>query len=229
MKDKTMNPTIATERVRSGKRYAWKATGTESLYCLFRCSHCHKVNLMRTNASVSVQERHEEDALNELARIRPEIMEKLRTPGPKEGELFLRVKLDCRCAFCADPQIWNNAVRKGKKSDGRAGCLTVVLLSVVMLCITLLMITLRVSKQFGLLLLNGSMIVLFVGSEVLYGLWRGRAWKRVCEEIEEGTRDDPPLFGDSIEAVCQQAQQCSSYRGITPSEMYSLAKKEIVT
>ena len=198
----------------------WHATCTERLFCLFKCEFCGRINAVRLPVSFTAMEQFSErDAVAEINRMRPAVLNELKVPGPNQASLLRETGCKCTCNYCQRPPAWAAEIQKCEKRINRVLkiSLTASVIGILMLILPGFIILMgfddiMVSER-TVLCYGGFaflMMAAYLPMRFLYPIHKG---KQIDRKIKDAIRDRPPLLGDSMEEVARLAKDCAAYAG----------------
>ncbi len=185
---------------------SWQAFCRETLYALFVCPRCGRVNVVRTSTVLSRMNRDKETAQRLLDQHRDSWTAQLEAPGPKDSRLFLDAEFNCSCTSCGKKPVWASA--------SLTASLFRLLISVpalILLGFLLHFVYTRTPLTDTKLGFLAAMVLLWI---VLFGGYvavNRAADALVIRHVEKGISACPPLFGESPEALRQQVRICAPY------------------
>ncbi len=197
----------------------WHATCTERLFCLFKCEFCGRINVVRLPVSfTSTEQFSERDAMAEINRMRPAVLNELKVPGPNQASLLRETGCKCVCNYCQRPPAWADEIQKSEKRIKTVMriSLTASIIGILMLTLPVLIIQMGVdipvSQRMALCYICFAflMIAAYLPMRFLYPIRKGKQVDRI---IKDAIRDRPPLLGDTMEEVVSRAGDCAAYAG----------------
>ncbi len=196
-------------RVKEGKYgHSWEAACCETLYALFVCPHCGSVNVKQTKALLSCRNGDKETALKELDQFRETWINRMKTPGPKDGRLFTEATFfrDCKCSDCGRVPPWVAASFWAR--------LFPLLLLIPIIVTWLFVITIFDLDRPGEPSLFEGIVRIFIICFLLFaGVFGvcGLVESIVTGSVKKRNESYPPLFAESIDELKQQTLQCEPY------------------
>ncbi|MBR4359933.1 MAG: hypothetical protein IKP32_04890 [Clostridia bacterium] len=201
-----MKRTMSVEFIKTAPNAGYYlGTSMEHFFCLFKCPHCGAYNLhqieVRINATDSKSEAAVDDKLKATAETAAESLTNART---REYECLVGVEIVDSCSQCQKAPGWATRALKKKRL-----WLPMALSICIMLFFPFLLEPLGI---WPLVMILAGMLTLITIYIACSKKIQAAVDRKRTQKIKEQMEQNPPLFGDSIDALTEQAQEFEIYR-----------------